>query len=226
MITWSPTKTELKERLRNQEAQYQRLIQNIPEVVWRGTPEGHAIFISERITSVFGYTPDEVVRAGAQLWFGRMHPEDRDGVARNYAELFQEGRPFDVQYRIQHRDGHWMWWHDRAVLVEDGSVSGRYADGLLSDITEMKKLEEQLQHSQKMEAVGHLAGGIAHDFNNLVQVIGGYVELLERRVEGDTTAESYAGKIKTAAQGAASLTQQLLTFSRKQLQQMSALDLN
>jgi PAS domain S-box-containing protein len=211
MITWSPTKSKLKEQLRDQEAQYQRLIENIPEVVWRGTAEGDAIFISEKIISVFGYTPEEVLRAGARLWFGRMHPEDRESVTRSYAELFEERRPFDVQYRIQHRDGHWMWWHDRAVLVEDSPLSRRYAEGVLSDITEKKRLEEQFQHSQKMEEVGQLAGGIAHDFNNLVQVIGGYVELLERQVRGDITAEDYAAKIKSAAQGAASLTKQFLT---------------
>jgi signal transduction histidine kinase/ActR/RegA family two-component response regulator len=119
-----------------------------------------------------------------------------------------------------------MWWHDRAVLVEDASAASRYADGILSDVTEMKKLEEQLQQAHKMEAVGQLAGGIAHDFNNLIQVIGGYVELLQKRVEDDPKANEYSLKIKAAADRAGALTQQLLAFSRKQLQEIRVLDLN
>jgi two-component system cell cycle sensor histidine kinase/response regulator CckA len=225
-ISWLLTNTRLKEELENQQAQHLRLIENIPEVVWRAAEAGDAVFISARITSVFGYTPEEILREGAKLWFGRMHPDDREHVRRDYAELFRTGKKFDVQYRIQHREGHWMWWHDRAVLVEDTSTSTRYADGILSDVTEMKRLEEQLQQSQKLEAVGRLAGGVAHDFNNLVQVISGYVELLEKRVEEDPKAQEYASKIKAAAFRAGGLTQQLLAFSRKQLQHMRVLDIN
>lgn len=175
---------------------------------------------------MFGYTPEEVLRQGSSLWFGRMHPEDRERVRNAYAELFQTGRKFDVQYRIQHREGRWMWWHDRAELVEHDSLGSRYADGLLSDVTHVKSLEDQLQHSQKMEAIGQLAGGIAHDFNNLLQVISGYSELLEGSVERDSKAREHTNKIKGAAARAKSLTEQLLGFSRRQLQHVVTLDLN
>lgn len=209
-----------------QENLYLRLIENIPEVVWRANEKGDAIFISERISSVFGYRPEDLLQDGSRLWFGRMHPEDRPRVTEEYAELFRTGKQFDTQYRIQHRDGHWMWWHDRAVIARDPASGCMYADGLLSDISEVKKLQEQLQQSQKMEAVGQLAGGIAHDFNNLIQVISGHVELLEKIVEDQGKAREHAVKIKRAAARAASLTQQLLAFSRKQVQQVRVLDLN
>lgn len=217
----------MREELRCQRAQYRQLIQNIPEVVWRATEEGDAVFISERITEVFGYTPDEVLRRGSRLWFGRMHPEDRDRVMHSYAELFRIGDKFDVQYRIQHRDGHWMWWHDRAQLAMDGAHGEKYADGLLSDITHVKELEAYLHQSQKMEAIGQLAGGIAHDFNNLLQVITGYAELVESCIEEGSRARQHMAKIKGAADRAKSLTEKLLGFSRKQqLQQLTALNLN
>jgi two-component system, cell cycle sensor histidine kinase and response regulator CckA len=223
-ISWLFLNNQIKEELRTQRAQYAHLVENIPEVVWRANKEGDALFISERITDVFGYAPEDVLHQGAKLWFGRMHPEDRDSVTSAYAELFRTGKKFDIQYRIQHRDGHWMWWHDRAELVSDSALATSYADGILSDITRVKELQAQLQQAQKMEAIGQLAGGIAHDFNNLLQIIGGHAELLEEFA--DLRSREHTAKIRSAADRARSLTEQLLGFSRKQLQHMIVLNLN
>ena len=103
----------------------------------------------------------------------------------------------------------------------------------VDDITERKlaqqalrKSEEHLRQSQKMEAVGRLAGGIAHDFNNLLTAIIGYSDLLCDRLAGDESAMQEALEIKSAGERAASLTQQLLAFSRRQVLQPKVLDLN
>jgi two-component system cell cycle sensor histidine kinase/response regulator CckA len=214
-----------EEVLRSREAQYRRLIENIPEVAWRADEQGNAVFVSEKMTTLFGYTPEENLRDGALLWFGRMHPEDRERVKDAYAAMFKDNRPYDVEYRMQHRDGRWMWWHDRAVMIEE--IQGnRYADGLLSDVTEKRELEAQLRQSQKMEAVGQLAGGIAHDFNNLISIIMGHTELLREKVKGNAGLDNHSKSIEQAAKRAASLTQQLLAFSRKQMQQFKVFDLN
>ncbi|MBI1788573.1 MAG: PAS domain S-box protein, partial [Acidobacteria bacterium] len=95
-----------------------------------------------------------------------------------------------------------------------------------NDITARKILEEQLQHSQRMEAVGRLAGGIAHDFNNLLTIIAGYCQLLELRIGPGHPLYANFGEIRKAADRAAALTQQLLAFSRRQVIQPRLLDLN
>ena len=133
--------------LRAPEAAYRQLLRNIPEVVWRADEDGNAVFVSEKMLPVFGYTSEEVCREGASLWFGRMHPEDRDRVRSAYATLFQDGRPFNVEYRIRHREGHWMWWHDRASVPAEKEVKA-YANGVLSDITERKQAEEAMNRSE------------------------------------------------------------------------------
>jgi two-component system, cell cycle sensor histidine kinase and response regulator CckA len=98
--------------------------------------------------------------------------------------------------------------------------------GIAADITERKRLEEQLRHSQKMEAVGRLAGGIAHDFNNLLGVIVGYSELLGMALAGQAEHLKLLAQITRAAEQAAALTRKLLTFSRRQMTHHKLLDLN
>jgi signal transduction histidine kinase len=97
---------------------------------------------------------------------------------------------------------------------------------VFDNITERRKLEEQLRQSQKMEAVGQLAGGIAHDFNNLLTVINGYAELLQNRIDEKSPLRGNVIEIRHAGDRAASLTRQLLAFSRRQVLQPKALDLN
>jgi two-component system cell cycle sensor histidine kinase/response regulator CckA len=96
----------------------------------------------------------------------------------------------------------------------------------VQDVTEQRRLEERLRQGQKLEAVGRLAGGVAHDFNNLLTAISGYAQLLLGRPELDVDVKSYADEIEQAAQRAATLTRQLLAFSRRQVLQPTLLDVN
>jgi PAS domain S-box-containing protein len=136
-----------EEALRQREGQYRRLVDQIPDAVWTADEHGHAVFLSERITTLFGYAPAECYRDNGRLWFESMHPTDRERVQEVYARLFAENQPYNVEYRMRHRDGQWVWWHDRAVAIyeKDGV---RYADGLVSDITERKRAEEALRESE------------------------------------------------------------------------------
>ncbi len=109
-------------------------------------------------------------------------------------------------------------------LIIDGQVKGSY--GIYRDISEEKRLEQQLRQAVKMEAVGRLAGGVAHDFNNMLGVIIGYSELLEDAVEGHDRCKKHVEEIKKAARRAASLTRQLLAFSRQQVLEPRVLSLN
>jgi signal transduction histidine kinase/ActR/RegA family two-component response regulator len=123
---------------------------------------------------------------------------------------------------------------DGSLYEEDATISPiRDASGKLSgfvavkrDVTDRLQLEEQLRQAQKMESVGRLAGGVAHDFNNLLTVINGYSGFLLKKLKAGDPLREYADEIKAAGERAASLTKQLLAFSRKQLIEPKVLDLN
>jgi PAS domain S-box-containing protein len=120
---------------------YRLLIENIPSVVWVTTPEGQTVFISDNVEKVYGYTADEILSAGEELWFGRIHPEDRPQVEEAFELLFSEQRDFKIEYRIQRKDGEWIWILDSANRVEYRDRQF-LAYGVFSDITDRKQAEE------------------------------------------------------------------------------------
>lgn len=157
------------QELKESELKYRSLVSNIPDVVWTADDEGRTIFITRNVGEVCGYTPEEVY-AGPSFCSGRVHPEDAGAVKKRYRALFTEGRPYDIEYRFQRKDGEWIWLHDRAenVYLKDGV---RYADGSFSDITERKKAEGALKESEEMlNRAQHIArlGGWDWDINNNV----------------------------------------------------------
>ncbi len=124
------------------------------------------------------------------------------------------------------RDGRVVWVQDQGTVVEGDPGSPRQLEGVLLDVTEQKRLEDQVRQGHKMEAVGQLAGGIAHDFNNLLTAIIGYGDFVLARLEPDDPLRPDVEEITAAGNRAADLTRQLLAFSRKQVLQPKVLDLN
>src|SRR3989338_2892462 len=121
--------------------------------------------------------------------------------------------------------GNKIWTSVSTVLKKDdkGNI---YLEGIIEEITEKKKLEDQLKHSQKMEAVGILAGGIAHDFNNILSAIMNYSNLLIMKRREDEMTKKFAEQILEASRRGAGLTRGILAFSRKQTMNMQVVDLN
>jgi len=130
------------------------------------------------VETIFGYTAEEWLLQSDQ-WI-RFVPEEDHTIIKAAEDACASARRFQAEYRITRKDGQIIWVSDTAVVVP-GSEEHPLMEGIIVDITERKALENQLQQSRRMEAVGRLAGGIAHDFNNLLTIIKGYVELATNR---------------------------------------------
>ena len=137
-----------EEALSESEGKYRSLVSNIPDVSWTLDEKRRFVFISSNIERVSGYSPKEVYQDGTRLYLSSLHPDDRAKVTESFRALFAEGRPFDVEVRAKRKDGEWRWVQHRALATYERNGI-RYADGLLSDITERKRVEEALRDSEE-----------------------------------------------------------------------------
>ncbi|HKO58031.1 MAG TPA: PAS domain S-box protein [Thermoanaerobaculia bacterium] len=133
--------------LRESEERYRSLVAYIPEVTWHGSAERKPLFVSPNVHRLWGFSAEELVEGGVELWAKHIHPADRDRVLRAYRALFEGGAAeYDVEYRFQRKDRAWMWVHDRAELAE---VEGApQAFGVMSDVTARRFAEEALRKSE------------------------------------------------------------------------------
>ncbi|HMA83219.1 MAG TPA: PAS domain-containing sensor histidine kinase [Candidatus Thermoplasmatota archaeon] len=125
---------------------YERLLQNIPDVVWTTDQYGDTLFITENIKRIFGFSQEEILKRSS-LWFDHIHPNDLKQVKQAFEELFTHNIPFDVEYRLKTKSGKWVWISDRSTNIY--KQNGRLvADGVLSDISERKRIEKSLKQSE------------------------------------------------------------------------------
>jgi PAS domain S-box-containing protein len=216
-----------KAELRAAEARYRTLVERLPAVTYIAElgAGGPWHYVSPQIETMLGFSPAEWL-SDPMNWMNHIYPEDRE-IALAAEKLFQETHDlFQAEYRMCARDGRLLWFRDEGVLLHETDGQGLLMQGVMYDITERKRLEDQLRHSQKMEAVGQLAGGVAHDFNNLLMLIQAHNENLRDRLAADDPARKDALEIENAVTRAASLTSQLLAFSRRQILRPKVLDLN
>ncbi len=190
-----------------------------PDMICTSTYAGRFTRTNAAWTRALGYTADEL-RGESFLSF--VHPDDRAATVAELSRL-TEGRTvfgFTNRYRTAGGSYRWIEWHAQA----DPAAQLIYA--VARDQTERRRLEQELRHAQKMEAVGQLAGGVAHDFNNLLTAILGFSEMaLDQLAPGDPVRQDVQ-EIVHAGQSAASLTRQLLALSRKQILEPHVLDVS
>ena len=225
-------RSEWKKALQESEEKYRQLIDSIPSVTWIANREGAPVFISPNVEKIYGYTQQELY-GQKEKWMERVHPDDREKAQEAYRGLFENNAEFDVEYRVRHKDGSWIWINDRAFNTHEQNGS-RLAFGVFSDITDRKRaeaereeLEKRVQHTRKLEAIGTLAGGIAHDFNNILGVIIGNSELLlEEDHFADRESKMDMELVLDAAQRGQDLVNQILAFSRKEETKKQTININ
>jgi len=208
-------------KLRASEENYRLLVENAGDGITI-VHEGRVLYVNPGASRIIGIPPGELL---GRSFLDVVHAEDRERIQGYYVKrMGGEETPSRYEFRAETASGETVWV--QATVVGTMWEGKQVALSFLRDITQQKRLEEQLVQSRKMEAIGRLAGGIAHDFNNLLSVIIGYAHLLRSRPGNGAPFSKEIDEIRKAADRAADLTRQLLAFSRKQLLQPRIVSLN
>jgi PAS domain S-box-containing protein len=213
-----------EEALRRSEARSRSLILSAAFGICRCTLGGRFLDVNPALITMLGYGSVEDL---LQLDVRRevfVNPRELGRLAEDYRYA---GSLNGVEVQWKRKDG-------RVIIVRLSGCAASSTDEpegvvlelIAEDITDRRQLEEQLRQAQKMDAVGRLAGGVAHDFNNLLMVINGYTEVLLEQLEKGSDMHHKVQSIQQAADRAATLTRQLLAFSRKQLLELKVIDVN
>ncbi|TML33422.1 MAG: PAS domain S-box protein [Actinobacteria bacterium] len=198
---------------RESEERYRTIVETAREGIWMVDADGATTFVNGRVAEMLGREPSEIVgRPLSDFMDSRQAAESSARLA-----AVRRGESVQGEARLVRKDGSELVaavscspLHD-----EDGDYAG--AVGMLTDITERQKLEAQVHQAQRLEGLGRLAGGVAHDFNNLLAVILNYASFVEHAVEDRPDVRADVAEIRRAAEVAASVTQRLLVFSRRDL---------
>lgn len=211
-----------QEALRQSEAQYRGLVEHAPLGIYKAAPDGRLLMANPALAAMLGYASRDELLAHGSLDDAFAHPADRG----HFAAMLERGDKAFLETEWRKVDGSRISVRIHAWPVRTESGELNHFEATVEDVTEQRSLQRQFLQAQKMEAIGRLAGGVAHDFNNLLTAIIGYSDMLIDDLPPGDPKRADAGEIRAAAERATSLTRQLLAFSRKQVFETRALDLN
>jgi PAS domain S-box-containing protein len=210
-------------KISEREERFRQIAENLREVFWVANADKSMIeYVSPAYETVWGRNAEEVYR-NPRAFLEAIHPEDRPGVIDALDR--QVVGTYDIEYRIVRPDGEVRWIRDRAAPIADDAGKVYRIVGVADDITDIKKKDRDLQHAQKIEALGQLVGGIAHDFNNVLTIILGNLELLESRLRNPENHKLLTRVIE-AARREGRMVDELLLFSRNHELKQERCDVN
>jgi PAS domain S-box-containing protein len=197
---------------RESERRFRELAEMLPETIYEVDTTGRILFVNKNGLDQFGYEQEDL-KAGINA-FDMIADEDRERAAANIARILAGEAVGLTEYTVRRKDGTQFpaMLLSSAIVRHGGPVGMR---GFIIDLTEKRRLENQLQHAQKMEAIGTLAGGIAHDFNNILAAIMGYAEIALMDSPDHSMVHHNLSQVLKASHRAKGLVEQILSFSRQ-----------
>lgn len=206
--------TRTSEQVQESEEKYRDLYDNAPDMFFSvDSKTANIIECNQTLTNALGYTKEEII---GRLIFDVYTPDSAEHAKANVFPVFvKTGTIIGEELQLQRKDGSKIDVSLNVTAVRDEEGNILYSRSVLRDITMQKKLELQLQQSQKMEAIGTLAGGIAHDFNNILTAIMGYTEIAGIAIPKENEVHQTLGQVLKAGHRAKDLVQQILGFARQ-----------
>ncbi len=209
------------EALRESEERYRLITERSSDLIALLDVDGRFIYVSPSYDPMLGYRPGDLL---GSLGMALIHPDDQAAAQSSWSRLINDNASSELTVRYRHANSSWCWIDAQCTPM--AYAGQQYMLTVGRDITDRKRLEDQLLQSQKMESIGRLAGGVAHDFNNLLTAILGYADLSLDALDPEDSVRADLEEIRKAADRATTLTRQLLTFARKQIIAPRTLNLN
>jgi two-component system NtrC family sensor kinase len=214
----------IEKTLHQQQEFARRLVDSFPDLIFVVDANKRYTFVSPKVKEVLGYETSE----GLSIVFGeRTHKDERAALLALFDDLLAGRRGFaSIEVQVRHKSGEWrrLRCHFSPLFDEQGQIEGVVVSG--RDVTELKRLEEQLIQAEKLAAMGQMLAGVAHELNNPLTAILGVSELLRDRQGVDDHTKRQLEMTHRQARRAARIVQNLLEFSRPASQQKKVLDLN
>jgi PAS domain S-box-containing protein len=200
-----------------------RAVEQSPVTVVITDSNGNIEYVNPSFCRLTGYSCDEVIGENPRILKSGKHSE---AFYREMWETISSGEIWKGEFQNKKKSGEIFWEEATISSVTDSAGNITHYIAIKEDITERKKLQSQLLHAQKMEAVGQLAAGIAHDFNNILSAIVNYAYIVNRKAGDNVEVHNGIEHIVTLADRAAHITRGLLAFSRKQFFELKPFNLN
>ncbi|MBI4001445.1 MAG: PAS domain S-box protein, partial [Nitrospira defluvii] len=202
-----------EQQLRESQERLQSLLKSMEDVIWSSSLDlSTTYYVSPSAADIYGRPAEDFVAQPA-LWLDVVHPDDRL-LAEDAVRDLQATGEFDVEYRIVRLDGDLRWLHDRGRIIKDDHGRPLRIDGIASDITERKRLQEQLRRTERVAELGTVASGMAHEIGTPMNVILGRAEYLKRKSKEPDTAKGLQTIIEQVER-ITRIMNQLLTFARR-----------
>lgn len=203
-----------------------RLVSEVTtDVIWERDLVLDRMWWSSGLLSVFGYKPEDF-QDRPDFWWDSIHPDDFERMRKHVDTILSgEKREWSHEYRFQRSDGIYARVQEQGQVISGSDGKPHRIVGSIVDVTDRYEMQERALQSQRMEAIGQLTGGLAHDFNNLLQVILGNAELLCEELSKNERLYAMAHMTQVAAERGASLTARLLAFARRQVLEVSTIDI-
>ncbi|MBD3298162.1 MAG: PAS domain S-box protein, partial [candidate division Zixibacteria bacterium] len=214
-----------REALEESETRLRQMAEHLESVLWIDDLEtGEILYVSPSFERVFGLSCEDVY-VHPRAWAERIHPEDRDWV-EEIVDGANDAGSFDIEYRLLMPDKSIRWIHARTFPVYDDDGRLYRMAGIAEDITERRRVEDELSRARRLESAGQVAGQIAHDFNNLLAPMVAYPDLIRNRIDAPKSVRSMLNDLEDAARQMADINQQLLTLGRRGHYKVVPVDLN
>ncbi len=215
---------EMEKRLHKQQEFARRLVDSFPDLIFVVDNQRRYTFVSPKVLEVLGYSVEESI---GMVFGDRTHPEERGSILSMFEDLTSGRKNFaSIEVQVRHKSGEWrrLRCHFSPLFDESGKIEGVVISG--RDVTEVKRLEEQLIQAEKLAAMGQMLAGVAHELNNPLTAILGVSELLRDRPGTDDATKRQLEITHRQARRAARIVQNLLEFSRPASPQKKSLDVN